>query len=91
MRISPADHRQFVDVRGFSTMALQELVRYVGCLCAQKPNCHDLYWMAEKYDWNADDVLAFVRCYKARSKRMLRDMAKELDGLVSNLEHILNR
>lgn len=41
--------------------------------------------MAEKYEWEADDVLAFLRCQKAPSKKMLREMAKELDDTVSNL------
>ena len=51
----------------------------------------NLYEMAEKYDWNADDVLAFLRCQKTPSKKMLREMARELDDTVSNLEHVLWR
>ena len=55
------------------------------------PNRCNLYEMADKHNWNADDVLAFLRCQKTPSKRMLREMAKELDDSVSNLEHVLKR
>lgn len=43
------------------------------------PNRCNLYEMAEKYDWNADDVLAFPLCQQVPSKKMLLEMAKELD------------
>lgn len=72
-------------------MSLHELVRYVSRCCAQKPNCGNLYEMASKYDWDTDDVLAFLRAHKAPSKKMLREMAKELDLKVDELQRILNR
>ena len=72
-------------------MALDELVRYVSRCCARKPNCGDLYEMAERHNWDPGDVLAFLRCQKAPSRKMLREMAKELEVSPSELEHILNR
>lgn len=52
-------------------MALKELVTYISRRCAQKLNCGNLYELAAKYDWDSEDVLAFLRCQKAPSKRML--------------------
>lgn len=42
-------------------MALKDLVTYVSRRCASMPNRCNLYEMADKHDWNADDVLAFVQ------------------------------
>lgn len=71
-------------------MALHDLVKYVSRRCASMPNCHNLYELAAKYDWDAGDVLAFLRSQKTPSKRMLRELAEELDETVSNLQHILD-
>ena len=57
-------------------MALDELVRYVSRCCVRKPNCGSLYHLEAKYDWDAGDVQAFLRCQKAPTKRMLRKLAK---------------
>lgn len=72
-------------------MALHDLVKYVARPCATMPNCRNLYELAAKYHWNAHDVLAFPRCQRPPSKRMLLEMAEELDETVSNLEHVLKR
>ena len=71
-------------------MALQDLVKYVSRLCAQKPRCN-MYEKAAKHGWDADDVLAFCRCQKVPPKRMLRELAKELEVNVEDLQRILNR
>lgn len=60
-------------------MALKDVVTYVSRLCAQKPSQCDMYGMAAKYDWKAEDVMSLLRCQKAPSKKMLRELAKELD------------
>ena len=60
-------------------MALKDLVRYVSRCCAQRPNCHNLYEMAAKYDWDADDVLAFLRSQKLPPRKTLREMLQELE------------
>ena len=72
-------------------MALPDLVKYVSRLCASRPRCGNLYELAVKYDWDEGDVLAFLRCQRVPSKRMLRDLAKELEVSVEDLQRILSR
>lgn len=62
-----------------SALALPDLVRYVARCCAEKPNRPSLYEMAQKYDWEAGDVLAFLRCQQKPSMKMLRELCRELD------------
>lgn len=72
-------------------MALKDLVRYVGRCCAQKPNCGNLYELAAKYDWDAGDVLAFLRSERMPPKKMMREMLRELDITPGYAEELLRR
>jgi len=72
-------------------MSLRELVRYVSRCCAQRPNCGNLYELAAKYDWDARDVLAFLRSQKVPPKKMLRELAEELDMSPEDMQRILKR
>lgn len=72
-------------------MALTDLVRYVGRCCAEKPNRPSLYEMAQKYHWEADDVLAFLRCQRRPSMKMLRQLCRELDIRPEYAEELLKR
>ena len=72
-------------------MSLQELVRYVSRCCAQRPNCRNLYELAAKHDWDAGDVLAFLRSQRVPPKKMLRELAKELDISPEEMQRILHR
>ena len=47
--------------------------------------------MAEKYDWDAADVLAFLHREREPSKKMLRELTTELDVPVEELQHIFDR
>jgi len=47
--------------------------------------------MAERNGWRQDEVLAFVRCEKQPSVKMLRDLAFELGVTTQELERILKR
>lgn len=38
-----------------------------------------LYEMAKKYDWNARDVPAFLRCQKKSTMKMQRELCRELE------------
>lgn len=35
--------------------------------------------MAKKYDWNARDVPAFLRCQKKSTMKMQRELCRELE------------
>ena len=59
-------------------MALQDLVRYVAHPSAQRRNCAGLSQMAERHGWNSDEVLAILRCQKEPSRKILRELPKEL-------------
>jgi len=72
-------------------MALPDLVKYVSRLCASRPRCGNLYELSYKYDWRAEDVLAFLRCQKAPSKKMMRQIAKELEISVDDMQRVLDR
>lgn len=72
-------------------MALPELVKYVSRLCASRPRCGNLYELAVKYEWKAEDVQAFLRCQRVPPKKMLRDLCRELDISQSDLDYYLKR
>ena len=72
-------------------MVRKDLVRYMSRCGAQKPNCHSLYEMAAKYDWDAEDVQAFLRSQKLPPKKMLRQMLTELDITDRYAEELLQR
>jgi len=72
-------------------MALPDLVRFVARIRAEKSNCASLSQMAERNDWRQDEVLAFVRCQKQPSAKMLRELAGELGVTTQELERILGR
>ncbi|HKO17415.1 MAG TPA: hypothetical protein VJU82_00860 [Acidobacteriaceae bacterium] len=72
-------------------MALQDLVKYVSRLCASRPRCGNLYELAVKYDWDERDVTAFLRCQQVPPKKMMRELARELEVSLPDLEHILKR
>lgn len=44
-----------------------------------------------KYDWDEKDVMQFLRCQQVPPKKMLRDLAKELEVSPEELQRILNR
>jgi len=73
------------------SMALPDLVRFVARRSAERPNCASLSQMAERNGWRQDEVLAFVRCEKQPSVKMLRDLAFELGVTTQELERILKR
>ena len=70
-------------------MALIDLVRYFARRRAERPDYPTLHQMAERHGWKQDAVLAFLQCQKEPSKKMLRDLAKELDVSVEELQRIL--
>ena len=70
-------------------MALQDLVRYVGRCSATR--LVDLYQAAAKYDWDAGDVQAFLRCQKLPPRKMLREMLRELDIRPEYADELLKR
>lgn len=72
-------------------MALPDLVKYVSRLCASRPKCGNLYELAVRYDWDEGDVLAFLRCQRVPPKKMLRDLGRELEVSLPDLERILKR
>lgn len=72
-------------------MALRQLVTYVSRRCAQRPNCGNLYELAAKYDWDAGDVLAFLRCQKVPPKKLLRELAKELEISPQEIQRLLDQ
>lgn len=47
--------------------------------------------MAERNKWTQAEVLAFLRCEREPSRKMLRELAKELDVSVEELQQILKR
>ena len=57
----------------------------------QRPRCGNLYELAVKYDWDERDVMAFLRCQQVPPKKMMRDLARELEVSLPDLEHILKR
>ncbi|HKO20278.1 MAG TPA: hypothetical protein VJU82_15485 [Acidobacteriaceae bacterium] len=67
------------------------MVAYAALRCANMPNQCNLYEMASKYGWDETDVLAFLRCQKAPSKKMLRDISKELEVSSEQLHRILDQ
>jgi len=77
--------------RTLPSMALHDLVKYVSRLCASRPRCGNLYELAVKYDWDEKDVMQFLRCQQVPPKKMLRDLAKELEVSPEELQRILNR
>lgn len=72
-------------------MALEDLVRYIGRCCAEKPNRPSLYEMAQKYNWEAEDVLAFLRCQRRLSMKMLRELCRELEIRPEYAEKLLKQ
>ena len=72
-------------------MALEDLVRYFARRHARRLNSHSLSQMAKRNGWSHDEVLAFVRCQKKPSVKMLRELAGELDVTAEELERILKR
>ena len=72
-------------------MALEDLVRFVARRRAQKPEYLSLQQMATRNGWRQEDVLAFVRCEKEPSVKMLRELAGELGVTTEELERILER
>ena len=77
--------------RTLPSMALHDLVKYVSRLCASRPRCGNLYELAVKYDWNEGDVLAFLRCQRMPPKKMMRELTRELEVSVEDLQRVLNR
>lgn len=73
------------------SMALNELVRYVARCCASRLHPCDMYEMAEKCDWSAGRVKAFLRYQAPPTEKMLGDMARELGIPLSELMRILER
>ena len=55
------------------------------------PTAATLYELAAKHDWDAGDVLAFLRSQKVPPRKMLRELAKELDISPEEMQRILNR
>jgi hypothetical protein len=72
-------------------MALRDLVRYIGRCCAQMPNRPSLYEMAKKHNWEAEDVLAFLRCQRRPPKRMIKELCRELDIKPDYADELLKR
>lgn len=73
------------------TMALEDLVRYFARRRSQRPNCTSLSQMAERHGWKQSEVLAFVRCQREPSKKMLKELAIALDVSPEELQAILER
>ena len=72
-------------------MAVRDLVLFFARRRAQRPNCASLSQMAERYNWTQAEVLAFLRCQREPSRKMLRDLATELDVSAEELQQILDR
>ena len=72
-------------------MALPDLVKYVSRLCASRPRCGNLYELAVKHGWDERDVMAFLKCQQVPPKKMLREMTKELEVSVEDLDRALKR
>jgi len=60
-------------------MALPDLVKNVSRPCASRPRCRNLYELAVRYDWDEGEVLAFLRRQRVPAKKVLRNLAKELE------------
>lgn len=73
------------------SMALEDLVRYFARRRAQRSDYASLSQLAERNGWKQDEVLAFVRCQKHPSVKMLRDLAGELGVTMEELQRILDR
>ena len=73
------------------SMALPDLVRFVARRRAERPNYFTLSQMAERHGWTQEEVLAFLHCEREPSKKMLRELARELDVTTEELHKILER
>ena len=47
--------------------------------------------MAQKYNWEAEDVLAFLRCQRRPSMKMLRELCRELEIKPDSAVELLKR
>lgn len=72
-------------------MALRDLVLYFARRRAHRPNCASLSQMAERHNWTQAEVLAFLHFEAEPSRKMLRELAMELDVTVEELQQILER
>lgn len=72
-------------------MALEDLVRYFARRRAQRSSYASLSQMADRNGWTLDEVSAFVHCQKEPSKKMLRELAIELEVTTEELRSILER
>ncbi|HKO17416.1 MAG TPA: hypothetical protein VJU82_00865 [Acidobacteriaceae bacterium] len=70
-------------------MALNHLVADVAIRCASRG--FTLCDLAERFDWNLDEVLAFLRCEKLPSREMLRDLMVGLDLSPEEVERLLKQ
>ena len=70
-------------------MALNHLVADVAIRCAARGIT--VYDMAERFDWNLDEVLAFLRCEKLLPRQMLADMMAALDLSPEEIERVLKK
>ena len=70
-------------------MALNHLVADVAIRCAARGLT--VYDLAERFEWNLDEVLAFLRCEKLLSRKMLGDAMAALDLSPEEIERLLER
>lgn len=70
-------------------MSLQSLVLYVSQLAARRGV--SAYTIAHRCGWNDGAVDDFLRARKPPSSKMLRDLARELDASVQDLQRCLER
>lgn len=68
-------------------MSLQSLVTYVSQLCVR--HRVSLYTIARRYRWDQNAVEDFLHGQKAPTPKMLRDLARELDVSVQDLQNSL--
>lgn len=72
-------------------MALRDLVLYFARRRAQRPNRSSLSQVAQRHNWAQAEVLAFLHFETEASKKMLRELAQELDVTVEELQQVLDR
>lgn len=68
-------------------MALKHLVAEVAVRCASRGLT--ICDLAEKNDWNLEEVLAFLRCDRVPSQEMLRDMMAGLNLTPEDVDRLL--
>ncbi len=72
-------------------MPVHHLVRYVSECCVRRKTGGTLYHLTQKYGWKEEDVMLFLRSQKAPTKKVLREMCRELEITQEYAEKLLRR